>query len=167
MKGLPQKDRLAKIKQYLADQPQIKFKDIDVPDEKNPKDFLANFFKHNKASHTVFLNHKVYCKSQVRRSIGDIYRITLFYFPKASLTKLYRNILDLISEEQVLSSICEATGLRVYRACKKDDTACFNGAKTDEFGVDFTQFEEFEGCSPEEGFWGYNFGKDKIKFVDV
>lgn len=156
------------VKTHLRQQSGLKFKGFTKEDVgTNLESFLENILIYNNKYPTVYTtNGQTQTGAGKRRSIGDLFRLTYFYFPKITLTTLYTSLLKLVIEKKALSSICEATGLRVYRAAKDGEITYFNGTPTDEFYTDFKQFEEFKQCKSAKDYWGYTFKEDKINFVE-
>lgn len=166
---MEQKYAFSDIKEYLKNLSPLRFHNLTKDDlkEKNPRDFLNAFFRYNREYNTIYGNGKLQTNAGCRRSIGDIFRITFYYFPKVRLTTIYKTLLTMVGESHCLSSICLATGLRVYRATKEGEKAYFNGEKIDEFTTDFNQFEELANCKSLGGAWGESYGADNIKFINV
>lgn len=163
-----QKYTLKQIKSFLKNEPFLKFSGIEKPNEKNPVSFIENFFKYNKERETVYVgNGHTQSKAGLRRSVGDIFRICYTYFPKLTMTTLYKTLLRMSAEGKLISSICMETGLRVYRATKDGEKSYFNGQKIDEFTVDLTQFEEIKNCVSSAPNWGYEYNENHIKFIKV
>lgn len=154
------------IKEYLQAQSAIKFNGLSKEDVGNKLNvFFDKLLVWNKERDTVFTNNKLHTNAGKRRSIGDLYRITYFYFPKVKLITVYRELLEIIGKGAALSSICMETGLRVYRYTDKE--AFFNGTPIDEFGTDITTIEGYEKCKPKVDYWGYEYTEDNIKFVQI
>lgn len=165
---MEQKYTLKQIKTFLKKEPFLKFSGLEKPDEKNPVAFIERFFHYNKQRQTVYVgNGHVQCESGLRRSIGDIFKICYHYFPKLTMTTLYKTLIRMSSEGKVISSICMATGLRVYRATKDGEKSYFNGQRIDEFTVDLNQFEEIKACKASQPDWGFSYDEKNIKFVNV
>lgn len=165
---MEQKYKLKQVKQYLLEQSAVRFKGIVTPTEKNPVDFLKNFFVHNSSKETVFHEGTVlYEAAGRRRSIGDIYRIAAFYFPKLTLTTTYKTLIQMCAEGKIISSICLQTGKRVYRATKGTEAAYFNGVATDEYTTDLTKFEMYAKCPKSSGAWGYGYNETNLKFIEI
>jgi hypothetical protein len=154
------------IKTFLRGQPKIKFASLAKPEELTPREFVKNFFKYNSLN-TVYLNNQIQTEGGKRRSVGDIFRITYFYFPKVKLRTIYEALLESISENKVLSSICTITGTRVYRKTNNNEKGIFNGQGIDEFKTDFSKFEIYPLLKPKPGFWGDNYGEKQLKFVKI
>lgn len=134
------------LKEHFRAQPVIRFQGLEAPDEKNIEAFLRVFFsKYNRVYPTVYAsNGAMQTRAGKRRSIGDIYRLCFYYFPKVRLTTVYKTLLKCIRDYSFFSYICHATGLRVYRDNTQDVYGggnFFNGPFIDEYGVDFELFE--------------------------
>lgn len=158
---------LKQIKDYLRSLKIIKFSGIEKDDLNGLTDLLDRLLLLNSQSATVFTNGKLQTESGSRRSIGDLYRIVSYYYPKITLTTLYQHLFGLIAENKVISSICMETGMRVYRATKGSEYGFLNGTPIDEFGVDLKQFDNFDQCENKEGKWGYEYTEEQIKFIRI
>lgn len=156
-----------KIKEHLQSQPAICFRGLTKDDVGGLSTFLENFLEYNKTYDTIYKNGHLQTKKGSRRSIGDLYRIAYYYFPHIKLTTIYKAVLRLIINKKALSAICQATGLRVYRATKSGDVPYFNGEGIDEFYTDFSHFEEFKECKSKSGYWGDTYGKNEINFINL
>lgn len=158
---------LKKIKVHLKGMAPLKFKNFELQ-EKNAKDFIKNFLSYNKIYDTVYVsNGRLQTLKNKRRSIGDIYRITSYYFPRVTLTTIYETLLENISENKALSSICVSTKMRVYRATSNNEKCYFNGEKIDEFGVDFNNFTNIKTVRSESGYWGAAYTKEHLKQIKI
>lgn len=159
------------IKEHLKAQPPIRF-NISAIDEKNVDALIRVFFsKYNRNYNTIYDgNHKVQTQAGKRRSISDIFRICYFYFPRIRLTTVYKTLLKYIKSSTHYSYICHATGLRVYRDASQDVYGggnFFNGPLTDEYGVDFTTFEELEGISINKKGGNTEDNDQFLKYIDL
>lgn len=167
--------KIEQVKTYIKNQGGLKLKGLVKPDEKNPQDFLRRFFSHyNKKLETVYKsNGAIQCLPGKRRSIQDIYLIVLNYFPKASLTKLYTEILNLIAENLVISGICLNIKCRVYRGVNSNEKGYINGVLSDEFSTDLKTFKGEDRksitskCDHENGGWSHNRGKDSFELINL
>ncbi len=167
--------QIEKVKAYIKSQGGLKLKGLVKIDEKNPQDFLKRFFSYyNKKLETVYKsNGAIQCMPNKRRSIQDIYLIVLNYFPKASLTKLYIEILKLISENLVISGICLDINKRVYRGTNSGENGYINGVLMDEFQTDLKVFKNKDKKSLTSGLlhdsegWGKNRQKDSLEIIEL
>jgi hypothetical protein len=80
---------------------------------------------------------------------------------------VYSTLLELVANNEAISSICAATGMRVYRAAKGSENGFLNGTPIDEFGTDLKQFKHFSECVQREDKWGYEFTEEEIKFISI
>lgn len=169
------KEKIAKAKAYILKQSKLKLKGLDKPTEKNPKDFLKAFFtNYNRKLETVYCsNGQHQCHPGKRRSITDIYLITSHYFPKASLSKMYVNLLSLIVKGVVVSSICRDIHKRVYRGVNQGEASFLNGTLMDEFDIDLKTFKDEEGnklttlCSHNKTGWGNNYTRNDLEIIQL
>lgn len=155
---------IKQIKDYLKKLPEIKFHDLEKEDLKLSV-FLENILIYCKNYDTVTLNNTIQTKRGTRRTVGDLYRITKYYFPRIGLTTVYKSLLKLCAEKTAVSAICQATGTRVYRYDKGN--GYFNSEATDEFYTNLTQFEEFKNCKSIKDNWGYDYTSSKIKYITI
>lgn len=173
IKKIKTPDNIMKAKKYILKKPKLKLKGLDKPEEKNPKDFIKMFFsKYNKKLETIYVsNGTVQCMPGKRRSIEDIYLILTYYYPKASLTKLYTELLNLILNNLVVSGLCKVIHKRVYRGITSTDQGGYiNGTLIDEFGIDLKTFKIDKTsitskCNKNTN-WG-NYTKDAIEFIQT
>lgn len=152
------------IKDYLKEQPAIKFAGLEKGDIKL-SEFKLRILEYNKKYSTVFLNNKVQNAAGSRRSVGDLYRISTYYFPRIKLSTIYSMLLSLVADKKAVSAICKLTGMRVYRY--DSGSGYFNGEPTDEFQMDIKKFPEFDNCKSMKDNWGYDYGTEEIKFVNI
>lgn len=164
---MPQPYTFKQIKEYLQKQPALHFEGLEVGDVKGLTKFLNDFFKLNAERHTVRKDGTVDTKRGKRRSVSDIYRICHYYFPKITLTHVYRHLLKMIADKKALSAICEATHMRVYRGTDGYEDNYFNGDPIDEYQVNLSYFEELKQCPREVGSWGIGDGLDELKLVKI
>jgi len=166
-------EAILKAKAYILKQPGLKLKGLTKPEQKSPQSFLKAFFSnYNKKLETVYVsNGKIQCMPGKRRSIEDIFLITVHYYPKASLTKLYTELLKLITQDLVVSGLCKVIHKRVYRGVTSSDNGGYiNGTLIDEFGIDLKTFKIDESsitskCN-KNTVWG-NYTKDAIEFIQT
>jgi hypothetical protein len=163
-----QKYTFGQIKRHLQEQPALHFRGLTKEDVgKGLTKFSNNFFEYNKTLDT-YQGNSLHTPKGRRRSIGDIYCIFYYYFPKITLTSVYAIVLGQISKGIALSAICNATKMRVYRGVRKGyEQHYFNGEPIDEFGVDIKEFEDFESCPREIGSWGVGATSKNLKIIEL
>lgn len=163
-----QRYTFGQIKRHLQEQPALHFRGLTKEDVgRGLTKFSNHFFEYNSKFDTYQGNSLQTPKGR-RRSIGDIYRIFYYYFPKMTLTHVYQIVIQQIAKGIALSAICNATHMRVYRGVKKGyESHYFNGEETDEFGIDIKQFEEFKGCPREIGSWGVGVTSKNLKLIEL
>jgi hypothetical protein len=104
------------------------------------KHFLSTYWRYC----TIYVRNGRPQQTGSARSIGDIYRVCKYYFPKVSLVEVYNVMIRLIKEKRISSNICGTVHKRVYESHTDSLPSTYNsfsGASTDEFGVDFTSFD--------------------------
>lgn len=159
-------NKFSKIKEDILEASDLKFQGLDkgsIP-EKNVADFLKVFFtKYNAERNTVYCsNGKIQSKPGLRRSIGDIFKITHYYFPKASLTKMYIRLTTLLAEGIIVSAVCSEINKRVYRLkTSYDKSTFFNGPLTDEYGIDFSLYD-LQNCTFNTTGWGTSYTEENL-----
>jgi hypothetical protein len=173
---MPKKEKTAenisRAKAYILKQPALKLKGLTKPEQKTPQSFLREFFSnYNRKLETVYCsNGQTQTMPGKRRSITDIYLITVHYYPKASLTKLYIELLKLITKNVVVSGLCKVIHKRVYRGTNSGEQGYLNGTLIDEFGVDLKTFKVDDiGLTTQcqkNTVWG-NYTKDAIEFIQT
>lgn len=166
------KHTFKQIKEHIRKQTPLKLtglKKDDLGDMTLTK-FLDKFFNdYNQNRNTLNQNSTVQTVAGLRRTIEDIYRIVIYYFPNASLSFVYKRIIHLIANDKVGSAICKVLHKRVYRGTSDYESEGFlNSAQTDEFGIDFSEFEEYTACSVNDGIgWGEEYDEDKLTFINI
>lgn len=154
------------IKEDVLKASAIRLKGLDKKDipEKNVADFLQAFFvKYNNQYETVYVsNGKVQTGKGKRRSLQDIFLITYYYFPKASLSKMYLKLSVLLNQGIIVSAICSEINKRVYRAkINYDRGNFFNGPLTDEYGIDFSLMD-LSSCVFNQVGWGTEYTEEQL-----
>lgn len=74
------------------------------------KELITNFVVDN----NTYENNVLQCPSDRNRSFGDLYRITLSYYPNTTVKEMYLIINSLINDGVICSIICSTIGKRVY-----------------------------------------------------
>ncbi len=159
-----------KIKKYITNKKPLKFKGLekeDIVGVNNPEDFVSSFFVYNNVYDTIYSDSKItQTVKNKRRSIEDIYRICLYYFPNTSLTKTYKRLVEQIRDDRVSSAFCVQINRRVYREKRDEEECFFNSEPIDEFGVDFNEFD-LDGIfmNDEDYGWGHDYEIDKEDLI--
>jgi hypothetical protein len=167
-----QKYTFGEIKAHLQGQPSLHFRGLSKADVGTGLvKFSNHFFEYNKAYDT-YQGTVLQTPKGKRRTVGDIYRIFYYYFPKIRLTSVYEILIGQISKGNALSAICQLTKTRVYRgingAAKSPyEVPYFNGEAVDEFGVDINQFEDLKTCPKEVGSWGVGSTSKDLVFLKL
>lgn len=156
------------IKDYIKAQPELMLAGLEERPTANIKKFMENFFTtYNSKYNTVYVgNGHAQTGVQKRRSICDIYRVMLYYFPNLTITTCYSTLYELIAENKVLSAICHVLKVRVYRAVHTGEKGTVNSALTDEFGVDIKKLCEAKGAKIALGYgWGKEYTEEHLKMI--
>lgn len=166
---MPHKYNFKKIKAHIKSLPPLKLSGIGKSDidEGTWKAFLERFFSYYNRNFNTNQGGAIQTRAGKRRSITDIYRIILYYFPDVRITEVYKELIILISKKVCCSAICGDTGLRVYRGHQGYDTTGFlNSALTDEYGVDFQQFD-ISKCTHNSVGWGAEYTEEDLNFIEL
>ena len=135
------------------------------------KKFLDDFFNvYNISEKTFYENGTTQTKKNTRRTISDIYRIVLYYYPNSKLSQVYKFLMELISEDRIGSAICEKLKKRVYRGTVNEiynTDGFFNSSPIDEYGINFTLFESYNNCNINTGPWGEEYTEEDLKMINL
>lgn len=140
------------VEDKLAQTAEIRVRGILKKRKEGLKEFIVRFFTEwNNENETIYTvaNRKV-CEPKCRRSLGDVYKICKYYYPKCTLKQvaliLYIDCFDEI--ERFRSSFCSATKKRMFYVGDDDqDSEMLNKYIKDEFG--FT-YKEWTGQEDDE-----------------
>lgn len=84
--------------------------------------FLRSFFtKYNIEYNTVNLDNSLQCHVNRRRSLGDIYLITKYYFPNITLKELIKELLWIQKNFGINSQYCSDVRKHVFYSNSKSD----------------------------------------------
>lgn len=107
------------------------------PEITTVEEFIKKFFKsYNNQFGTEYVHSKKgQSRRGARRSVGDMTKITQYYFPKATLTEV-RDIMNrMVSKGQLSVFICNSVHKRVFWHAHFGQSATDgNGLSHDEFG---------------------------------
>src|SRR5690606_16111820 len=95
----------------------LKYSEEVLPIDTDPESFLINFLSYNNINYpTLFLDGTVQCDEDRNRSLGDIYRLILNYFPDISLIETAEILYDLVNNnvEGIRMLYCQNIKKRVY-----------------------------------------------------
>lgn len=136
-------DILAKIEKSYPSIRLEKTLKKSIPD--NPKDFLIKFFKKlNDEKATIFVDSKgEQTEAGARRSLGDVYQLTKYYFPTVTLKQvidlLYTELPKIITDG-FRTSYCYTINRRVWYYEGGSRNEVLNKEKTDEFGHKYNNY---------------------------
>lgn len=164
-------NKFLNIKEDIIKGTGIKLKGLEKADikEKNVDAFLRAFFAtYNNQYDTAYVsNGKTHTLKGRRRSIQDIFMITYYYFPKASLSKMYLKLSILLNEGLIVSAVCSEIHKRVYRGkIDYDKGNFFNGPMTDEYGIDFALFD-LSNCVFNKVGWGTEYTEEQLNIKQL
>jgi hypothetical protein len=140
---------LATITEQLNNLPGIRVQGLLKKREETLKEFLIKFFtKWNHTKPTVFADSKaVQTPAAKRRSLGDIYKICKYYYPKTNL-KQVRNLLYTTLHNEVprfRSSYCNQIHKRVwYQGSATQGAGVFDKTHADEYGLGWDNWLNLE-----------------------
>lgn len=159
------------IKKHILSEPLLKVEGVTTVPE-TIKEFLDLFLNDwNRSSRTLYLNNIAQTQKGRRRTMSDIYRIVRHYYPDAKLSEVYRAIVELIEENRICSAFCEVVRGRVYRGTMastyQKGEGFFNSTPTDEYGIDFSQYPQFDNLRKNEIGWGNTYYTSIIKSINL
>lgn len=100
--------------------------------------FIEKFFtKWNDEHETIYVDSKeTQTEPECRRSIGDIYMICKYYYPKCTLKQIKDILYDLVkNKEGYRSSYCHSTKKRMFYYSNTENNALLNTSEKDEYGM--------------------------------
>jgi len=120
------------------------------------KEFLKLFFtKLNPNYNTLFVkNNQIQCSYGKQRSLGDIYRITKYYYPSVTRKKV-KNIL-LSFQDKLVGHWCPDIHKRIYEIKdNKFDWEQLLGPRFDEYREEFYYLDKYgqKYCIESEDIW--------------
>lgn len=103
--------------------------------EKKPE-FMLKFFERNDAYETIFTeSKKLQCNRGCRRSLGDIYMILKYYYPRCTLASIIPYFYGKDKLKTLASQFCGSTQKRVFReGYAKIEGHEYHPTSKDEFG---------------------------------
>jgi len=109
--------------------------------------FIIKFFNEwNDEKDTIYVDSReVQTEAGCRRSIGDIYLICSYYYPKCTLKEVWTILYGLFKSTKIAgfrSSMCSQIKKRVFYSDPGDDSAIYNKSEKDEYGMVFTDWEK-------------------------
>lgn len=111
----------------------------------NLKSFLQRFFEEYNHRHATF-NSKTrerICGSGRRRSIGDLYLISKYYFPKITLDILITTLIELMNEEKITVSKCSDIKKYVFKDKRSYDENYMTKDLEFASGINFKQLMRY------------------------
>lgn len=108
----------------------------------NIEDILLVLLKHSRKHESFSDNNVQTCLCRFTRSIIDIYRLVIFYFPETKLRHVYQALISLLEKKRCYSWICADIDRRVYgvQDYGEQKDIVFNGKEIDEVGYNFTKY---------------------------
>lgn len=83
-------------------------------------------------------NNSKQCSKAKRRSAGDIFRITKYYYPQVTLKQVLNSLSSLALNKKIRSSMCEMINKRVYYASNQPHV--FQENEKDEFNHTINEY---------------------------
>ena len=110
------------IEDYLLQEPPLKLKSYDnLPaDITTVSDFLYLFFTElNKNFDTMQVGYSIpiHTYKNKLRSLGDIFNITKYYLPNATLNEVLKTLKGYHDDGELYSHYCSVIGKRIYTIC--------------------------------------------------
>jgi hypothetical protein len=98
---------------YVKIEPKLEELNIE---NNNLNDFIINFFNIYNKNFSTREDGTFYCGTSKRRSIGDIYRISINFFPKCSILDILQILYDICESKSIelCTLICPTIKKRVY-----------------------------------------------------
>lgn len=110
------KEKIKKLEETLKKET-FYLKEFELPEGMDYKSFLKTFFNlYNNKHITLASEDKVYCYPGKNRSLGDIYKICLHYFPNISLEEVMKELAYLVKDELTTVGViyCPHINKRVF-----------------------------------------------------
>lgn len=106
------------------------------------QEFLERFFEQwNKDRDTIFVDDEsVQTEMDKRRSLGDIYMISKYYYPNCTLNEVLNLLYNVLPEsmpEGFRTSYCFTINKRVWYFDDEEETGQFDKTQSDEFGKQY------------------------------
>lgn len=135
-------DKLTEIKDIIeGDVEALRIQGLLKKRKETLEEFLIKFFsKWNEEKDTILVENKeVDTLAGCRRSIGDVYMICKYYYPKCTLKEVKDILYGFIGGSKLKgfrSSYCHSTDKRMfYREDPEDKSVILNTDEVDEFGM--------------------------------
>jgi len=139
-------DTLEKITKNICDNDPIRISGLLKKRTESVEEFLTKFFTTwNQEKPTIYLDKRVQTEPDKRRSLGDIYLIVHYYYPRIGLKRvlrfLYQSGPDLVPRFR--SSFCSTIKKRVfYQGDEAQSTGYFDEDLNDEYGKTIKKWED-------------------------
>lgn len=134
---------IVEVKKELKERSKLKLRDFEKKEE-SVQEFIVNLIKkYNKTYYTLDAEtDTIQCSPGCRRSLGDIYRITSYYYPKVRLRTVISTLVNNCSvhESDLKSIVCGNIDKRVYSYAVGSFDNFF---ETDENGWDNEFYNKF------------------------
>lgn len=135
-------------KEIIFLNPQIKISDISRENTKEitPFQFLSTFLQvWNNVYPTVYVENDLQqCETKCRRSLGDLFMLTKYYFPEITLLEVITILHDLFNGEyeHFCTDYCGVINKRVYYYNTFYNTKIEDRSIKDELGVRYREYEK-------------------------
>ena len=136
----------------ISEERDIRIQGVLKKREETLEEFLIKFFtKWNIEKNTIYVdNEKIQTQSKRRRSLGDIYKICKYYYPRCTLRQVAVLLYSTLSKKVpgFRSSYCWTINKRVWY--KGDHTGFYNKTQEDEYGMSTKDWEDLLNVSSYE-----------------
>ncbi len=106
----------------------------------SPKEFLEVFIlRYNYDYRTIDIHDNVICSRGRRRSLGDIYLITKYYTPTATIEDVLTILIKLLKQKKIYASYCSTIDKYVFHI---DSNSWIKDSKTEYGDVRFNELIE-------------------------
>ena len=115
------------------------------------REFLIKFFTEwNSEKETIYVESgEIQTEPGKRRSIGDVYRICKYYYPKCTFKMIKDIVIYLFPENQLNEDVidnfrtshCNTIEKRVYYIYEGEDTEICNKATVNEYGYTWSEWK--------------------------
>lgn len=139
------------LERKLRNKPQIYLgQNFQVKEENelNQYQFVVNFIKYyNNIYHTYKTSGEIYCRANKRRSFGDIYNITKYYFPNTKPVEVITLLIfwtnNTLLNTKLLSIWCHAARKRTYTSLPLLYSGMILNRKIDEYDIDIHRYHKY------------------------
>ncbi len=136
----------AKIDKLLGEETPLRVRGLFKKRKETLNEFITKFLSNwNLKNDTIYVDtEEVQCSPDRRRSLGDIYNICLYYYPKCTIEEVATMLYILCDEDEGFrTSYCYTICKRVFYFEEGSPNEIINRSKADEFGYTFECWNEY------------------------